>query len=255
LPIAQPENFESTSGRGVAANVAGREVQVGSPALLTLNNIHIQAADLFAVAEANERGNTVVFVVVDKKLAGFIEFGDELRESSLEAVAELQRMKIDVAMVTGDATGVAEAVAKQLDIDKVFAEVLPARKGEIVKQLQADGRRVAFVGDGINDAPALAQADVGLAIGAGTDVALESAGLVLVNSDPMALVSAIKLSKRTVSKVRQNLWWAAGYNLIAIPIAAGAFAFAGLELTPALCAVLLSLSTVIVAANAQLLRR
>jgi len=255
LQIAQPENFESTSGRGVAANVAGHEVQVGSPALLTLNNIHIQAADLFAVAEANERGNTVVFVVVDKKLAGFIEFGDELRESSLEAVAELQRMKIDVAMVTGDATGVAQAVAKQLDIDHVFAEVLPARKGEIVKQLQADGRRVAFVGDGINDAPALAQADVGLAIGAGTDVALESAGLVLVNSDPMALVSAIKLSKRTVSKVRQNLWWAAGYNLIAIPIAAGAFAFAGLELTPALCAVLMSLSTVIVAANAQLLRR
>ena len=247
--------FEATSGRGVSAKVGEFEVQVGSPALLTLNNIDIQAADLFAVAEANERGNTVVFVVVDRKLAGFIEFSDEIRASASEAVLELQRMNIDVAMVTGDATGVAQSVAKQLSIDKVFAEVLPSRKAEIVKQLQADGRGVAFVGDGLSDAPALAQADVALASGAGTDVSLESAGLVVVNSDPMAFVSAIKLSKRSVAKVRQNLWWAATYNFVAIPLAAGVFAFAGIYLTPALCAVLMSLSTVIVAANAQRLRR
>jgi len=255
LQLQPVVNFESTSGRSVAAEIAGQIVQVGSPALLALNDIEIKPSDLFSVAEANARGNTVIYVVVDQKLAGFLEFGEGLRETSFEAVNELRRMKVDVAMVTGDATGVAESVAKQLGIDSVFAEVLPSRKGEIVKQLQADGRVVAFVGDGINDAPALAQADVGLAMGAGTDIALESAGLVLVNSDPMAVVTAIKLSKRTVSKVRQNLWWAAGYNLLAIPLAAGAFAFVGLELTPALCAVLMSLSTVIVAANAQLLRR
>jgi Cu2+-exporting ATPase len=255
VPLPDASNFESTAGRGVSALVGASTVQVGSPALLAMNNIQIQAADLFAVAEANERANTVVYVVIDGRFAGFFEFGDEVRASGAQAVYELQRRGIRVAMVTGDATGVANAVAKQLNIDEVFAEILPARKAEIVKQLQADGSRVAFVGDGINDAPALAQADVGLAVGSGTAVALESAGLIMVNSDPTAIVSAIKLSAQSVSKVRQNLWWAAGYNLIAIPLAAGAFAFVGLELTPALCAVLMSLSTVIVAANAQLLRR
>jgi Cu2+-exporting ATPase len=196
-----------------------------------------------------------VFVLVEGKLEGYLEFGDQVRDTAVDTVHELQRRRIRVAMVTGDAAGVADSIAKELGIEEVFAEVTPARKSEIVAQLQADGSTVTFVGDGVNDAPAIAKANVGIAIGGGTDVAMESAGMVLVGSDPFAVVSAIDLSKRSVSKMHQNLIWAAGYNIVAIPLAAGAFMGIGLVLSPALGAVLMSLSTIIVAANAQLLRR
>ena len=248
-------DFRSQSGFGVSAQWDGSDVLIGGPQMLTANKIELAVQDLVAVAEANEKGNTVVYVVVDQKPAGFIEFGDQIRETAAEAVYQLQRMRVRVAMVTGDATGVANAVAKDVGIEEVFAEVLPAGKSEIVKKLQADGSVVAFVGDGINDAPALAGADVGFAIGGGTDVAFDSAGLVLVTSDPIAVPAALRLAKRSVTKMRQNLFWAAGYNLVAIPLAAGALMPLGLVLSPAIGAVLMSLSTIIVAANAQLLRR
>ena len=255
LRLPAISDFRAQSGFGVSAQWDGSDVLIGGPQMLTANKIELAVQDLVAVAEANEKGNTVVYVVVDQKPAGFIEFGDQIREGAAEAVFQLQRMRVRVAMVTGDATGVANAVAKEVGIEEVFAEVLPAGKSEIVKKLQADGSVVAFVGDGINDAPALAGADVGFAIGGGTDVAFDSAGLVLVTSDPIAVPAALRLAKRSVTKMRQNLFWAAGYNLVAIPLAAGALMPLGLVLSPAIGAVLMSLSTIIVAANAQLLRR
>jgi Cu2+-exporting ATPase len=255
LRLPAISDFRAQSGFGVSANWDGSEVLIGGPQMLTANKIELAVQDLVSVAEANEKGNTVVYVVIDQKPVGFIEFGDQIRETAAEAVYQLQRMRVRVAMVTGDATGVANAVAKEIGIDEVFAEVLPAGKSEIVKKLQADGSVVAFVGDGINDAPALAGADVGFAVGGGTDVAFDSAGLVLVTSDPVAVPAALRLAKRSVTKMRQNLFWAAGYNLVAIPLAAGALMPLGLVLSPAIGAVLMSLSTIIVAANAQLLRR
>jgi Cu2+-exporting ATPase len=247
--------FKSQSGLGVSAIIDDKTVVVGGPAVLTQNQVEIHVTDLHRSATANDRGNTVVFVLVEGKLEGYLEFGDQVRDTAVDTVHELQRRRIRVAMVTGDAAGVADSIAKELGIEEVFAEVTPARKSEIVAQLQADGSTVTFVGDGVNDAPAIAKANVGIAIGGGTDVAMESAGMVLVGSDPFAVVSAIDLSKRSVSKMHQNLIWAAGYNIVAIPLAAGAFMGIGLVLSPALGAVLMSLSTIIVAANAQLLRR
>jgi P-type Cu2+ transporter len=197
----------------------------------------------------------VVFVMRNSEVLGFISVGDEIRESAASAVYELQKMRKRVAILSGDTQGVVERIAKQLNVAEVFAEVLPHQKAEFIKKLQADGSRVAMVGDGINDAPALAQANVGIAIGSGTDVAIESAGLLLVASDPAGVASAIGLSKRTFSKLVQNLIWGAGYNVVAIPLAAGVLAGLGWVLTPALGAVLMSLSTIIVAANAQLLRK
>jgi Cu2+-exporting ATPase len=179
---------------------------------------------------------------------------DEVRGVSREAVKELDESGVDVAMITGDAKNVAEAVAAELGIDEVFAEVLPEHKAETVKVLQRRGRRVAMVGDGVNDAPALAQADVGIAIGAGTDVAIESAGVVLASDDPRGVSAVAKLSNASYRKMVQNLAWAAGYNVVAIPLAAGVLAFAGVTLSPAVGAVLMSASTIIVALNAQLLR-
>jgi Cu2+-exporting ATPase len=255
LSPVKADSFQAQPGRGVSATVKGRLVEVGSPALLVSQQGDIDVNDLVKVQAANDSGNTVIFVLVDGKLAGFFEFGDELRESSVVAVRELQRRGIRVGMVTGDAHGVANSLAAKLGITDVYAEVLPGQKAELVKQRQAEGVTVAFVGDGINDAPALAQADVALAIASGTDVAFETSGLVLVNSDPNAVVSAIDLSKRSVSKMRQNLFWGAGYNIVAVPLAAGVLSGIGVDLSPAVGAVLMSLSTIIVAANAQLLRR
>jgi Cu2+-exporting ATPase len=255
LKVPSVQGWKSHSGLGVAAKLQGRSVLVGGPAMLTDNGVDVNVTDLVKVATANDKGNTVVYVIVDGLLQGFIEFGDEIRESAQDAVFELRRRRIRVAMVTGDATGVAQAVAKEVGIEEVFAEVSPARKNAIVAQLQADGSVVAFVGDGINDAPALAASDVAISVGGGTDVAIESSGLVLLTDDPMAISATIDLSRRSVSKMRQNLIWAAGYNAIAIPLAAGALMPIGLVLSPALGAVLMSLSTIIVAANAQLLRR
>jgi Cu2+-exporting ATPase len=199
-------------------------------------------------------GRTVLYVVTEGKLLGAFAVEDEIRPESNEAVKELHRLGIRVAMITGDSKTVADSVAKRIGIDEVAAEVLPADKASAVKRFQAGGKRVAMVGDGVNDAPALATADIGIAIGAGTDVAIESAGIVLVRSDPRDVVGAIELSRATYRKMIQNLVWATAYNLVAIPVAAGLFVRWGLDLPMSVGAVAMSLSTIIVAANAQLLR-
>jgi Cu2+-exporting ATPase len=188
-------------------------------------------------------------------VVGGLALEDEVRPEARAAVAELQAMGRRVAMITGDARQVADAVAADLGLDEVFAEVLPEDKSAKVAELQDRGLKVAMVGDGVNDAPALARAEVGIAIGAGTDVAIESAGLVLASSDPRAVLAVIRLSQATYRKSVQNLWWAAGYNVVAIPLAAGALAWAGIAMPPAIAAILMSVSTIVVAANAQLLRR
>ena len=190
----------------------------------------------------------------DEVIAAFA-LEDEIRPEARQAVDDLRRIGVDVAMITGDARQVADAVGRELGIDQVFAEVLPEDKDQAVTALQQRGQRVAMVGDGVNDAPALARADVGLAIGAGTDVAIESAGVILASSDPRSVAAVVRLSRASYRKMLQNLAWAAGYNIIAIPLAAGALAWAGITLSPAVGAVLMSLSTIVVALNAQLLRR
>ena len=202
-----------------------------------------------------QRGAAVLYLANDTQIVGAMALEDEIRPEARQAVAELRQMGVDVAMITGDARQVADAVGRDLGIDNVFAEVLPEDKDQAVSALQQRGLTVAMVGDGVNDAPALARADVGLAIGAGTDVAIESAGVVLASSDPRGVASVIRLSRASYRKMIQNLAWAAGYNIVAIPLAAGAFAWAGVTLSPAVGAVLMSLSTIVVALNAQLLRR
>ena len=245
----------TTPGVGVSGRFDEYRLFAGGPALLTKNRIDIEVQDLVAADSANSSGNTVIYVVRDATLLGFIALGDQLRDTSEEAVYQLQRLGKRVAMLTGDAHGVANSVAAKLGIDEVYAEVLPHQKAEVVATLQAAGATVAMVGDGVNDAPALAQANVGIAIGTGTNVAVESAGVVLLSDDPLAVVGAITLAKRSYAKMVQNLWWGAGYNILAIPLAAGALAPIGLVLSPAIGAVLMSVSTIVVAANAQLLRK
>ena len=204
-------------------------------------------------AEAN-KGKTIIYVLEDKKIIGAIALSDIIREESRVAIDELKRMRIRVAMLTGDSEEVAKWVAEELRIDDTFARVLPKQKAEKVKYLQSKGYKVAMVGDGINDAPALTQADLGIAIGAGTNVAIESAGIILMKNDPRDIPKIIRLSRRTYNKMIQNLFWASGYNLAALPLAAGILASRGILLPPAFAAVLMSLSTVIVAFNALLLR-
>lgn len=242
-------------GKGVEGIVDGTLIAVGGPAL----RAHLGAAEppeLAAAAQAwRERGATVLYVLRDATIIGALALADEIRPESRVTVDALHSQGTHVALITGDAQQVADGVAAELGIDEVFAEVLPQDKDAKVAELQGRGRKVAMVGDGVNDAAALARADVGIAIGAGTDVAIESAGVVLASSDPRALLGVIKLSKATYTKMVQNLIWATAYNLGAIPIAAGAFAFAGFNLPPAVAAIAMSASTMIVAANAQLLRR
>ena len=197
----------------------------------------------------------MLHLVQDDQVVGALALEDEIRPEAREAVADLQQMGVEVAMITGDAKQVADAVGRDLGIGEVFAEVLPEDKDQAVSQLQQRGASVAMVGDGVNDAPALARADVGLAIGAGTDVAIESAGVVLASSDPRSVGGVIRLSRASYRKMIENLAWAAGYNIVAIPLAAGALAWAGVTLSPAVGAILMSLSTIVVALNAQLLRR
>jgi Cu2+-exporting ATPase len=208
-----------------------------------------------AADEARDVGLTITYLVVDGSVTAVFAIGDAVRPESAEAVERLHAMGIECAVLTGDAQQVAEAVAAELGIERVLAEVLPADKARTIEDLQAEGRRVAMVGDGVNDAAALATADVGVAIGAGTEVAIEAGDIVLVRSDPRDMAAIISLSRATYRKMVQNLWWAAGYNIIALPLAAGVLAWAGITLSPAVGAVLMSASTVIVAANAQLLRR
>jgi Cu2+-exporting ATPase len=252
--IPPASGFKAMSGQGVEATVDGAKVAVGGPALLAVRGIEIPSAIDEVVKGWKERGAAVLYVMVDGEISGAVSLEDEIRPESREAVAELQEMGVEVAMITGDARQVAEAVGEELGIDQVFAEVLPEDKHTKVAELQQQGLRVAMVGDGVNDAPALAQADVGIAIGAGTDVAIESAGIVLASDDPRGVVAIRRLSQVGYRKMLQNLGWAAGYNVIAIPLAAGALAWAGIVLGPAVAALLMSASTVIVAINAQFLR-
>jgi len=247
--------FRPIPGRGVEAMVDGVPVAVGGPALLRQRDVESPAELADRLAEWSGRGAAVLHVVRDGQIAGALALEDEIRPESSEAVEQLHRLGIKVVMITGDARPVAEAVGTTLGVDEVMAEVLPEDKDAAVAALQARGLKVAMVGDGVNDAPALARADVGIAIGAGTDVAIESAGVVLASSDPRAVVGVITLSRAAYRKMLQNLAWGAGYNLAAIPLAAGVMAWAGLTLSPAVGAVLMSASTVVVALNAQLLRR
>jgi P-type Cu2+ transporter len=253
--MATATQFRSLTGRGVRATVDGVEVAVGGPALL--RETGIDAPDVLddRVAQWSARGAAVLFVVEAGKVIGALALADEIRPESRQAIEQLHARGIRVIMITGDARAVAEAVAADLRVDEVFAEVLPEDKDSKVAELQARGLRVAMVGDGVNDAPALARADVGLAIGAGTDVAIESAGVVLASDDPRSVISVIRLSAASYRKMVQNLTWATGYNLIAVPLAAGVLAGVGVILPPAVGAVLMSVSTLVVAANAQLLRR
>jgi Cu2+-exporting ATPase len=248
-------DFAAMTGRGVQARVDGVAVAVGGPALLRERGMDVPAELSDTIEQWKQRGAAVLYVVRDGTVVGALALADQVREESRSAIETLHRLGVKVAMITGDARQVADAVAADLGIDEVFAEVLPEDKDSAVADLQQRGHVVAMVGDGVNDAPALARADVGIAIGAGTDVAIESAGIVLASDDPRAVVAVRRLSSASYRKMIQNLWWAAGYNVAAIPLAAGVLAWTGFVLPMALGAVLMSLSTVIVAINAQFLRR
>ena len=254
-PVASADGFRSLTGRGVEASIAGMRYAVGGPALLRERGLSEPAELEATVSRWKERGAAVLYLVGGDRVLGAMALEDEVRPEAREAVASLRSMGRRVVMITGDARQVADAVGSDLGVDEVFAEVLPEDKDAKVAELQARGLSVAMVGDGVNDAPALARADVGVAIGAGTDVAIESAGVVLASSDPRGVVGVIRLSAASYRKMVQNLVWAAGYNLVAIPLAAGALGWAGVTLPPAVGAVLMSASTIVVAANAQLLRR
>jgi P-type Cu2+ transporter len=255
LDVPRAQNFESITGHGVRADVEGRQLLAGGPNLLRKfelipSHSLVEAAERFA-----SRGQSAIYLVERDAVLAVFAVADKVRPESAEAVRRLHDNGIEVVMLTGDARAVADAVAAELGIDTVFAEVLPEEKADKVRELQSAGRRVAMVGDGVNDAPALVTADVGIAIGAGTDVAVEAGDVVLVRSDPRDVARIVELSQATYRKMVQNLWWAAGYNIVAIPLAAGVLAGQGIVLNPAVGAVLMSLSTIIVALNAQLLRR
>jgi Cu2+-exporting ATPase len=252
VPRVAVTEFEARPGRGVRGRVDGRQVTIGGPRLL--EEVGAEPTDAMRAWAAD--GTSVLSVLADERLIGSVAIADEIRPESREAVAALRELGVRVAMITGDARSVAESVARAIGIDpaEVAAEVLPADKDAAVARFQADGSRVAMVGDGVNDAPALARADVGIAIGAGTDVAVESAGIVLASDDPRDVVGAIRLSRAAYRKMVQNLWWAAGYNVAAIPLAAGVLAPIGFVMPMSVGALLMSVSTIVVAANAQLLR-
>jgi P-type Cu2+ transporter len=255
VAIPAADGFRAITGKGVAASVDGIEYRVGGPALLKAEDARVPDGLRRAAERAAERGQAAIYLLRDGDALATFAVADAIREESRAAVDALHERGLAVAMLTGDARAVADAVAQELGIDTVFAEVLPEDKASKVRELQARGQRVAMVGDGVNDAPALATADIGIAIGAGTDVAVEAGHIVLVRSDPRDIPRIVALSRATYRKMVQNLWWAAGYNIFAIPLAAGVLAPWGVLLTPAVGAVFMSASTVIVAVNAQLLRR
>jgi Cu2+-exporting ATPase len=255
LHVPAALDFEYIPGRGVRGTVEGRRLLAGGPNLLASLNVEPGAEVRAASERAASRGQGTIFLVEDDRVSAAFAVADAVRPESREAIERLHAAGIEVIMLTGDARPVAEAVAKDLGIDTVFAQVLPEEKAGRIKALQATGKRVAMVGDGVNDAPALVTADVGIAIGAGTDVAVEAGDIVLVRSDPRDVPRIVALSRASYRKMMQNLWWAAGYNVVAIPLAAGLLAPWGFVLSPAMGAVLMSASTVIVAINAQLLRR
>ncbi|MGZ7160589.1 MAG: copper-translocating P-type ATPase [Methanobacterium sp.] len=245
------EGFKAIPGKGVQGNIEGRKVEVVSPGYLRERNIPISNEK---VDELSSQGKTIVFLIIDDELKGAIALADIIREESREAIKKLKNMDIQCIMITGDRKEVAEWVAKEIGLDKYYAEVLPQEKAQKVREIQSEGLIVAMTGDGINDAPALAQADVGIAIGAGTDVAIEAGDVVLVRSNPLDAVYIVKLSKSTYRKMIQNLLWGTGYNVFAIPIAAGVLFSYGILLTPAAGAVLMSVSTIIVAFNSRFLK-
>ncbi len=255
LPLSRAEQFQAIPGQGVQAIVEGRSLMIGGPSLLSRFGIELPPELREALDRATRRAQTAITLVEGRVALAVLAVADAIREESHEAVRRLQEQGIEVIMMTGDAKAVADAVAKELGIETVFAEVLPEQKASKVEEVRRTGKRVAMVGDGVNDAPALLTADVGIAIGAGADVAVEAGDVVLVRSDPRDVPRIIALSRATYRKMVQNLWWAAGYNIAAIPLAAGVLAPWGVVLNPAVGAILMSLSTVVVALNAQLLRR
>jgi Cu2+-exporting ATPase len=252
VDVPESQGFQAIPGRGAKAVVNGKTIYVGSSNLL--KELTLTVADE-RIEQLQRAGKTVIFAVIDGALAGAFALADKVREESRRAVVDLKAAGVKVYMLTGDSEEVAQAVAKELGIEEFFAGVLPDQKAQKIAALKQQGYRVAMVGDGINDAPALATADVGVAIGAGTDVAIESADIILVKNNPQDVPKALNYSRRTYSKMVQNLWWAAGYNIFAIPLAAGVFAGLGILVDPAVGAILMSLSTVLVALNSQTLRR
>jgi len=255
LVIPEASTFKRLPGKGTSAVVNGNTVKVGGQALWDESGLSLPPDIATRVQQQNKAGKTIIYALTDTSLLGVIALGDRIRDESREAIKELKEQGIDVAMVTGDSMPVAQWVASELGITTVFAQVLPEHKAGKVKELQHQGKNVAMVGDGINDAPALTQADVGIAIGAGTNVAIESAGIILVRNDPRDIPKIIRLSRLTYTKMIQNLFWATGYNVVALPLAAGVAVNWGIVLNPAVSAILMSFSTVIVAVNAVLLRR
>ncbi len=252
LSIPEVQDFKAIPGKGVSGRVEGKLVQVGGPSLLEELDLTLEDESL---KKLMKKGQTTVLVIVDGKPAGAIALADKIRTESSEAIKKLKQMNIKVFMLTGDSEEVASAVSEELGLDEYFSQVLPHEKAEKIKLLKSRGFQVAMVGDGLNDAPALVTADVGIAIGAGTDVAIESADIILVKNNPTDVPKIINISRKTFSKMVQNLWWAAGYNILAIPLAAGVLYGQGILISPAFGAVLMSLSTVIVALNSQTLRR
>jgi Cu+-exporting ATPase len=255
IPLINPENFNAIAGHGIEATIDGRSLLLGNAKLMKDRGIPLGGLEKEAEELSNE-GRTPMFVAIDRNPAGIIAVADTLKENSKEAVEALHRMGIEVAMLTGDNQRTAEAIARQIGIDRVLSEVLPEVKADEVKKLQGEGKKVAMVGDGINDAPALAQADVGIAIGTGTDVAMEAADITLISGDLRGVVTAIALSKATLRNIKQNLFWAFAYNTILIPVAAGVlFPFFGILLNPIFAAAAMGLSSVTVVSNALRLRR
>jgi len=256
LPLEPIEKFESVAGYGLKAMIKDMPVLAGKEKLLTANGISISSDARVVLDRLASEGKTLSLIACSGKLAGVVAAADTIKPTAKKTIAGLKQLGIEVAMITGDHKGVADAVGKELGMDRIFAEVLPGDKAKYVKKLQDEGKFVAMVGDGINDAPALAQADIGIAIGAGTDVAIETGNIVLMKSDPYDIVVAIRLSKATVVKMKQNLFWAAIYNVLAIPVAAGVFYNSlGWSLRPEIAALLMSASSIIVATNAVLLKR
>jgi Cu2+-exporting ATPase len=255
IQVPAADSFEASPGHGVRASVDGRTLEVGGPNLLRQLGVTPAPKLVEAAAEAAAKGQSAVYLLEDARALAVFAIADAIRPESAEAVRRLHENGIEVVMLTGDARPVADAVAQELGIDAVFAEVLPENKVEKIEELRSQGKRVAMVGDGVNDAPALLAANVGMAIGAGTDVAVEAGDVILVRSDPRDVPRIVDLSRASYRKMIQNLWWAAGYNIVAIPLAAGILARYGILLAPAVAAILMSASTIIVAVNAQLLRR
>ncbi|MBI2148537.1 heavy metal translocating P-type ATPase [Candidatus Woesearchaeota archaeon] len=255
LKLLEVKKFNRIPGKGVKGIIKNNEVYIGGESILSEKKIKIPIDLMYDIKSLSSQGKTIIFVVIKNELSGIIALSDIIRKESVEAINNLKDMNVKVAMITGDSEDVAKWVSYELKIDEYFAKVLPGEKADKVKLLQSRGLKVAMVGDGVNDAPALTQADVGIAIGAGTNIAIESAGIILVKNDPRDIVKIIKLSKKTYNKMIQNLFWASGYNIIAIPLAGGVLFFKGILLQPALAALFMSLSTVIVAINAILLRK